>query len=108
MAVRKYLCPSVDHNPWCPKVPGQHGFIFVGLGRERDTFNQPEEHPVFVGLQKKGKNTRRFRYMGQYEATRVTALTPEEWKDLPQDVSSLVRIRFYRVLTSCAGQNHIC
>lgn len=85
--VNGYLCPGLDHNPWCPSLPGQHGYIFVGLGREKDTFLEPEEHNVFVGLKKKGKDTRRFRYLGKYRAVRVQPLTKEEWATLPEHVS---------------------
>ncbi|KAJ2928897.1 hypothetical protein H1R20_g8267, partial [Candolleomyces eurysporus] len=78
-----YLCPGLDHNPWCPSIPGQHGYIFVGLGREKDTFRVPEEHNVFVGLKKKSKETRRFRYLGKYQAKRVDSLSRNEWLSLP-------------------------
>ncbi|KAG2023359.1 hypothetical protein CC2G_001021 [Coprinopsis cinerea AmutBmut pab1-1] len=79
--VRKYLCPGLDHNPWCPSIPGHHGYIFVGLGREKTTFQEPEIHNVFVGV-KKGKENRRFRYLGKYRAVRVNPLTPDEWNFL--------------------------
>ncbi|KAJ3538730.1 hypothetical protein NMY22_g5040 [Coprinellus aureogranulatus] len=84
--VSGYLCPSLDHNPWCPSKPGKHGFMFVGLGREKDTFSEPEVHNVFVGLPKKGKDRRRFRYLGKYKAFRVQPLTVQEWAGLPEHV----------------------
>ncbi|TEB39262.1 hypothetical protein FA13DRAFT_1725238 [Coprinellus micaceus] len=84
--VNAYLCPGLDHNPWCPSIPGRHGYIFVGLGREKDTFLEPEEHNVFVGLKKKGKDTRRFKYLGKYRAVRVQPLTKEEWAGLPEPI----------------------
>jgi len=81
--VKSYLCPSIDHNPWCPSKPGQHGYIFAGLGRERDTFLQPEIHNVFVGgLKSNSKDTRRFQYVGKYSASRVQPLTVAEWTSL--------------------------
>jgi hypothetical protein len=84
--VHSYLCPGLDHNPWCPTVPGQHGYIFVGLGREASTFSEPETHNVFSGI-KKGKDTRRFRYLGKYQAVRVNPLTVAEWQALDLKVS---------------------
>jgi len=80
--VRSYLCPGLDHNPWCPSVPGQHGYTFVGLGKERDTFVRPEIHNVFVGVKKTAKDNRRFKYLGTYRATRVEPLSVEEWHSL--------------------------
>lgn len=96
-----YLCPGLDHNPWCPSIPGRHGYIFVGLGREKDTFLEPEEHNVFVGLKKKGKDTRRFKYLGKYRAVRVQPLTKEEWAGLPEPVRPMFSLTFPLCLTSC-------
>lgn len=45
---------------------------------------------MFVGLKKKGKDTRRFRYLGRYHAVRVQPLTQEEWASLPEDVRNVV------------------
>ncbi|EDR15034.1 uncharacterized protein LACBIDRAFT_300769 [Laccaria bicolor S238N-H82] len=81
--ISSYLCPGLDHNPWCPSTPGENGYIFVGLGKEKDTFELPEIHSVFVGLKKtKTKDNRRFRYLGKYIAKRVEPLSPQEWKTL--------------------------
>ncbi|TFK30556.1 hypothetical protein FA15DRAFT_662534 [Coprinopsis marcescibilis] len=87
--IHSYLCPSLDHNPWCPTAPGHHGYIFVGLGREKTTFAVPEIHNVFAGLSKtKSKDTRRFRYLGKYEAVRVSPLSVAEWNSLDLRVRS--------------------
>lgn len=83
-----YLCPRLDHNPWCPTAPGQHGYIFVGLGYEKYTFVEPELFPIFVGLAKqKGDTQRNHRYLGMYKAIRVSPLTAEEWNGLSEEVS---------------------
>ncbi|KAF5336827.1 hypothetical protein D9611_003287 [Ephemerocybe angulata] len=84
--ITSYLCPGVEHNPWCPTTPGHHGYIFVGLGREKDWFNEPEERNVFVGLKKAGKDMRRFRYLGKYRVVRVHPLVKEEWESLSEHV----------------------
>ncbi|KAF8622237.1 hypothetical protein AX15_007176 [Amanita polypyramis BW_CC] len=85
--ISTYLCPSLDHNPWCPAVPGEHGYMFVGLGREKDTFLEPQDYNVFVGLFKdKGFERRKYRYVGVYRAVRVSPLNGDEWDTLPETV----------------------
>ena len=49
LGINAYLCPNIHQNPWCPKAPGEHGFMFVGLGHDRDTFLEEEQRHVFVG-----------------------------------------------------------
>ena len=89
--ITSYLCPGLDHNPWCPTAPGQHGYMFVGLGREKDTFLEPEDFNVFVGqLKSKNSERRKYRYIGVYRAVRVSPLTVDEWNTL----SEPVRIHF--------------
>ncbi|KAK0208368.1 hypothetical protein DFS33DRAFT_437518 [Desarmillaria ectypa] len=82
-----YLCPNLEHNPWCPTIPGQHGYIFVGLGMDKDAFVGKEEfYTVFVGI--KEGSSRRFRYLGQYTATHVAPLTVAEWNTLAPSVQA--------------------
>ncbi|KAJ8521457.1 hypothetical protein ONZ45_g1876 [Pleurotus djamor] len=87
LGITSYLCPNLDLNPWCPTTPGEHGYMFVGLGTEKDTFLKPEVHHLFVGLKKQPKqSTRLLRYLGQYSVSRVDALSAEEWETLPENV----------------------
>lgn len=61
-----------------------HGYMFVELGLEADTFVEPETRHLFVGIA-----VRQHRYLGLYEVTRVKDnLTPDEWKALPDSVGS--------------------
>jgi hypothetical protein len=83
--ITKFLVPRFDHNPWCPSSPGEHGYMFVGLGNEADTFLQPETLNLFVS--KKGTGTRlSIKYLGVYVASRVDPLELDEWSLLPYDV----------------------
>ncbi|KAI9058845.1 hypothetical protein FKP32DRAFT_1231163 [Trametes sanguinea] len=77
-----FLCPNMDHNPWSPSGPGKHGYMQVGLGRDKDLFNDGEYRHVFVGA---GKH---LIYCGWYHALRVERLTKEEWTTLPQKVQT--------------------
>ncbi|OSD03623.1 hypothetical protein PYCCODRAFT_240508 [Trametes coccinea BRFM310] len=79
-----YLCPNMDHNAWSPSGPGKHGYMQVGLGRDRDLFNDGEYRHVFVGA---GKH---FVYCGWYHVLRVERLTKEEWGTLPPKVRKRV------------------
>ncbi|KAI9058841.1 hypothetical protein FKP32DRAFT_1549455, partial [Trametes sanguinea] len=72
----------MDHNAWSPSGPGKHGYMQVGLGRDRDLFNEGEYRHVFVGA---GKH---FLYCGWYHVLRVEPLTKEEWGTLPPKVQS--------------------
>lgn len=83
---RSYLCPTLNHHPWCPSVPGQHGFIFVGLGKEKESYKVPVFRNLFVGLPKSESKGRIFRYLGKYRVHRVKHLTVEEWESLPAGV----------------------
>jgi hypothetical protein len=59
-----------------------HGYIFVGLGKEVETFNKQETHHVFISI-----GTKQYRYLGMYEALRMKEQLPvEEWKPLPENV----------------------
>lgn len=79
-----FLAPQLNRNTWCPRTPGQSGFMFVGLGTESDWFTSPESsYPLFVGM---GKS--KFAYCGTYSAVRVEGLSVEEWKSLPDSVST--------------------
>jgi len=84
---RSYLCPTLNHHPWCPSIPGQHGFIFVGLGKEKESYKLPVFRNLFVGLPKSQSKGRIFRYLGKYRVHRVKHLTVEEWESLSADVS---------------------
>ncbi|KAL6310030.1 hypothetical protein BKA93DRAFT_757194 [Sparassis latifolia] len=78
--IGEYLCPNMEHNPWAPTGPGSHGFMQVGLGREKDAFNEPEIRHVFVGAKSQ------YYYCGKYEVVRVERLTVAEWQTLPEHV----------------------
>ncbi|KAJ3561277.1 hypothetical protein NP233_g10288 [Leucocoprinus birnbaumii] len=85
--IEEYLCPRLDHNPWCPSNPGQHGYMFVGLSREKDTYTTPKMRNLFVGLPKRShKDERFFRYLGVYRVSRVDPLSVNEWKTLHHTV----------------------
>ncbi|KAI0715257.1 hypothetical protein C8Q76DRAFT_575349, partial [Earliella scabrosa] len=74
----------MDHNPWSPSGPGQHGYMQVGLGRDSKLFNgEGEKQHVFVGA---GKF---LLYCGLYHVQRVDPLTKEEWHALPLKVRKL-------------------
>ncbi|KAF8203669.1 hypothetical protein BJ912DRAFT_940679 [Pholiota molesta] len=81
-----YLCPTLDHHPWCPSVPGQHGFLFVGLGKDKDSYRFPVVRNLFVGLPKGRTKHRTFRYLGRYRVCRVKPLISEEWHTLPKEI----------------------
>ncbi|RDX50386.1 hypothetical protein OH76DRAFT_1348811 [Lentinus brumalis] len=71
----------MDHNAWSPPGPGQHGYMQVGLGRDRKLFNgEGEYRHVFVG------GGKFFLYCGWYHVLRVDPLTKEEWDTLPPRV----------------------
>jgi hypothetical protein len=81
--IEEYLCPRLDHNPWCPSTPGQHGYMFVGLGREKHTYTNPQLRNLFAGLPKRShKDERNFRYLGVYRVSRVEPLSTAEWGTL--------------------------
>ncbi|KAJ7225404.1 hypothetical protein GGX14DRAFT_420327 [Mycena pura] len=83
--IKKFLCPNLKMNPWCPLQPGQHGFMFVGLGNESETFREPEELNLFLSVPPPSGNLE-VSYLGLYEAVRVEALTPAEWGTLSSTV----------------------
>lgn len=105
-----YICPTLNHHPWCPSRPGDHGFIFVGLGKDKDHYHTGAIRNLFVGLPKTGMNSRRFRYLGTYRVTRVDPLIVDEWAMLSAEVStevifiSLVILRSFRSVQSCVCQ----
>jgi hypothetical protein len=85
--IEDYLCPRLDHNPWCPSTPGRHGYIFVGAGKEKHLYTSPHLCNLFVGLPKhSNKEERLFRYLGVYKASCVDSLSVEEWQSLPLEV----------------------
>ena len=76
-----YLCPNLEQNPWCPTQPGMHGYMFVGLGTDAGTFVKPATRDIFVSI-----GTKKSRYLGLYEASRVDKLTVNEWTAFPDSV----------------------
>lgn len=85
--IASYLCPTLNHHPWCPSRTGEHGFIFVGLGKDKDSYRSTAIRNVFVGLPKTVMDNRRFRYLGKYKVTRVDPLSVDEWAMLSAEVS---------------------
>ena len=85
--IASYLCPTLKHHPWCPSRTGDHGFIFVGLGKDKDSYHSAAVRNLFVGLPKTVKD-RRFRYLGKYQVTRVDPLSVDEWAMLSAEVST--------------------
>ena len=85
--VASYLCPTLKHHPWCPSRIGDHGFIFVGLGKDKDSYKSAAIRNLFVGLPKTVMD-RRFRYLGRYQVTRVDPLSVDEWAMLSAEVSA--------------------
>lgn len=83
--IQDYLCPNMDHNAWSPAGPGKHGYMQVGLGRDKRLFKDAGDYRhVFVGA---GKH---FLYCGWYHVLRVEPLTKEEWETLPPKVRHIV------------------
>ncbi|KZT05920.1 uncharacterized protein LAESUDRAFT_205924 [Laetiporus sulphureus 93-53] len=78
--ITKYICPKMDHNSWLPSAPGQHGYMFVGLGLEKFTFVDAERLHVFVG---KGSE---HEYAGLYEVVRDAPLLSSEWRAVAPNV----------------------
>ncbi|KDQ30674.1 hypothetical protein PLEOSDRAFT_1101660 [Pleurotus ostreatus PC15] len=86
--INSFLCPNLDLNPWCPIIPGDHGYMFVGLGTEKNIFEIPETHQLFVGLEGP-KRQKLFRYMGVYKVSRSDPLPIQEWNALTNHVRIL-------------------
>jgi len=63
--------------------------MFVGLGRDKNTYTIPKLCNLFVGIPKCGnKGERYFRYLGVYRVSRVESLNVSEWEALGQGVRS--------------------
>jgi len=86
--IASYLCPTLKHHPWCPSRTGDHGFIFVGLGKDKDSYHSAAIRNLFVGLPKTVMD-RRFRYLGKYQVTRVDPLSVDEWAMLSAEFKSM-------------------
>ncbi|KAJ7706055.1 hypothetical protein B0H17DRAFT_608223 [Mycena rosella] len=84
--ITKVLCPNLQNNPWCPTSPGKHGYMFVGLGSESETFKEPEELNLFLSVPRRGNGKLDVSYLGLYKVHRDIPLTLEEWKTLSPDV----------------------
>ncbi|KAJ7038069.1 hypothetical protein C8F04DRAFT_1256100 [Mycena alexandri] len=80
--VKKFLCPNLSKNPWCPRSPGTHGYMFVGLGNESETFREPEQLNLFLSAPPKHGRNLEVKYLGLYEARRVPELLVAEWNTL--------------------------
>ncbi|KAJ7235894.1 hypothetical protein B0H12DRAFT_133873 [Mycena haematopus] len=80
--IKKFLCPNQNQNPWCPRSPGQHGYLFVGLGSESETFREPEQLNLFLSVPPGGNKSLEVTYMGFYEISRVAPLSVDEWRTL--------------------------
>ncbi|KAJ7619149.1 hypothetical protein DFH06DRAFT_1361303, partial [Mycena polygramma] len=96
--VKKFLCPNLSQNPWCPRSPDKHGYIFVGLGNESETFREPEQLNLFLSVPPPPKSGKALEvtYLGLYEATRVSGLTAAEWQTLSPVVRVFPAARFYK------------
>ncbi|KAJ6519945.1 hypothetical protein C8R45DRAFT_41676 [Mycena sanguinolenta] len=80
--IEKFLVPNQNQNPWCPRLPGEHGYMFVGLGNERETFREPERLNLFLSVPAGGSKALEVTYMGFYEVSRVAPLSVDEWRTL--------------------------
>ncbi|KAJ7170000.1 hypothetical protein C8R46DRAFT_220548 [Mycena filopes] len=100
--IKKFLCPNLSKNPWCPQSPGTHGYMFVGLGGESETFREPEQLNLFFSTPPTQGNSRNLevRYLGLYEAFRVSELTTGEWRTL----APVVRDNYAEIVVS-RGKN---
>ncbi|KAF7320433.1 tRNA N6-adenosine threonylcarbamoyltransferase [Mycena kentingensis (nom. inval.)] len=78
LEIKKFLVPNLEKNPWCPRCPGQHGYMFVGLELERETFLAPETLNVFLSVPAKSSRLE-VSYLGVYEVQRVDPLSLAEW-----------------------------
>ncbi|KAJ6575241.1 hypothetical protein B0H19DRAFT_1127820 [Mycena capillaripes] len=80
--MNKFLCPNLNQNPWCPRSPGKHGYMFVGLGNENETFREPEQLNLFLSTPPQGSRNLEVTYLGVYEVSRASGLTVAEWETL--------------------------
>ncbi|KAG6885447.1 hypothetical protein C0993_001527 [Termitomyces sp. T159_Od127] len=84
--ISMYLCPALELNPWCPTTPGKHGYMFVGLGQEKTTFEQPHVGlNVFLGKTRSSSQPKEYSYLGVYTAVRVNGLSADEWNLLSHE-----------------------
>ena len=97
--IASYLCPTLNHHPWCPSRIGNHGFMFVGLGKDKSSYQSAAIRNLFVGLPKTMMENRRFRYLGKYKVTRVDPLSVDEWALLSADVSAASHVHEFCNLT---------
>ncbi|KAJ7786443.1 hypothetical protein B0H16DRAFT_31711 [Mycena metata] len=59
-----------------------HGYMFVGLGGESETFREPEQLNLFLSAPPKQGRNLEVKYLGLYEARRISELTIDEWNTL--------------------------
>ncbi len=79
------LYPYRNLNPWLPKAPGEHGYMFVGLhgpGCDDAKFKEYEVRALFIPV---GSN---WKYYGHYEVFRnpENDLSIEEWTAFSEEV----------------------
>ncbi|KAG6888981.1 hypothetical protein C0995_004620 [Termitomyces sp. Mi166 len=89
--ISMYLCPAPELNPWCPTTPGQHSYMFVGLGQEQKTFLEPHVGlNVFLGKAQSRSKPKDYYYLGLYTAfkTAYSSTTKEKNKD-PRTVEAM-------------------
>jgi Domain of unknown function (DUF6697) len=71
------LMVRCDIWPQLNLVITQDGYIFVGLGNEKDAFKSEETHELFIQFAPK-----KMFYAGRYSFHKVEDLTVEEWQSL--------------------------
>ena len=81
------IYPQRQTNPWLPNLPGQHGYMFLGLeGPAKDyvKFFEPTERALFI---QEGPSS--WRYYGLYVIQRHADndLSKEEWEQFDDSVS---------------------
>lgn len=93
--VERYYCPNSRGNPWLPRTPGSHGYMFIGMGKVDQAAGQGECCEMFVGM---GQND--WRYFGTYTCTRVATLAVDDFNALSEDVR-VPCAAFLRVFETC-------
>ncbi|KAF7311023.1 Acetyltransferase component of pyruvate dehydrogenase complex [Mycena chlorophos] len=92
--ISKFLVPNMSMNPWAPRKPGKHGYMFVGLGGDKGTFETAEKLELFVSEPPEGEASKesgrlKVSYMGTYMVKRAKDLLKDEWDTLAPRVSFL-------------------
>ena len=90
LGIDGYACPNLDQNPWCPKAPGEHGYMFVGLGKDHKIYKEEKIQPVFIGRKAKKNSKLAMTYVGTYSCKNAKRLTRREWHSLSPEASVLL------------------